>query len=65
MERFPYNSLRTDGDFCHQARDTEIAPKNVKGVEHFLMVPLVFRFNWPFSGKKNHFLNFSQENLRP
>jgi hypothetical protein len=24
---FPLYSLRTDGDVCHQGRDTEIAPK--------------------------------------
>jgi hypothetical protein len=48
------NSLRTDGDFCHQGRDTEIAPKTIrlskptdmtihwKTLEHFLMVSLVF-----------------------
>jgi hypothetical protein len=23
----PVNYLRTDGDFCHQRRDTEIGPK--------------------------------------
>jgi hypothetical protein len=53
------NSLRTDGNFCHQGRDTEIPPPpNVRLAkptdmtirwkaleEHLLMVPLVFRFN--------------------
>jgi hypothetical protein len=48
-----FNPLRTDGDFCHQGRDTEIAqnifklskPTDMtthwKGLgKHFLMVPL-------------------------
>jgi hypothetical protein len=73
-----YNSLRTDGDLCHQGWDAEIAPKNFrlskntdmtihwKGLEeHILMVPLVFLFT-DFRGKKKiNFLKFSQKNLRP
>jgi hypothetical protein len=49
-----FNSVRTDGNFCHQGRDTEIEKKNLKLSEttdmtihwkaleeHVLMVPLV------------------------
>jgi hypothetical protein len=57
-----------EGDFCHQGWGTEIAQKiglskptdmtiHWKALEkHFLMVPLVFRFNhfW----KNNHFSEF-------
>jgi hypothetical protein len=63
----------TDVDFCHQGWDTNIAQKALglskhtdmtihwKGIEqHFLMVPLVFRFI--FRGKL-HFLTFSQKTL--
>jgi hypothetical protein len=55
-------TLSIDGDFYHQGRDTEISQKfktvetytditiHWKALEvHFLMVPLVFRFQ--FSGK--------------
>jgi hypothetical protein len=51
-------SLGTDGDFCHQGQDTEIAKQTSRLLkptdmtihwkaleEHFLMVPLVFRCN--------------------
>jgi hypothetical protein len=51
------NSLRTDGNFCHQGRDTEIAQKKLRlskhtdmtihwkaHEEHFL-ISLAFRFN--------------------
>jgi hypothetical protein len=64
-----------------KGRDTEIVPPKKhlrlskhtdmtihwKGLEeHFLMVPLVFRFNHAFSGeKKINFLNFSKKNLNP
>jgi hypothetical protein len=70
-----FNYLRTDGDFCHKGPDTEIAQRKLryskpidmtihwKGLEeHFLMVPLVFRFNH-VQGEKNYFLIFfSQKN---
>jgi ABC-type uncharacterized transport system permease subunit len=49
--------MRTDGDFCHQWRDTEIAQNNLRLLKrtdmtihwkalgkHFMMVPLVVRF---------------------
>jgi hypothetical protein len=48
------NPLRTDGDFCHQGRDTEIAPNIFKSAhtdmtihwkaleDHFLLLPLFF-----------------------
>jgi hypothetical protein len=56
MSVLSFNSLRTDGDFCRQRRDTEIEKKfrllkhtdmtiHWKALEeHFLMVPLVFWF---------------------
>jgi hypothetical protein len=65
---------RTDGDFCRQGRDTEIAPPPKKKKlskptdvtihwnaleEHFLVVPLFFRLN--HFGGKNAFLNFSHK----
>jgi hypothetical protein len=52
------NPLRTDGDFCHQGQDTEIAPKHSDSQklltylkEHFLAIPLVFQL-YNFQGKK-------------
>jgi hypothetical protein len=69
---FLTDSLRTHGDFCHQGWNTEIYQKKFKIAKkcdviihwktlegHFLMVPLVFRFNH-FRGKM-HFLNFSKK----
>jgi hypothetical protein len=71
------SSLRTDGDFCNQGRDTEIVFKNVRLSkladmaihwnvleEHFLMVQLVFRFTHFRGGGGMHFLNFSSKNLK-
>jgi hypothetical protein len=70
-----FNSLRTDGDFCHQGWDTEIAhykdlrlSKPTDMTIHYIgkllaalsaMVPLVFRFI--HCRRKLHFLNFSQK----
>jgi hypothetical protein len=42
-----FNSLRTDGDFCHRRRDTQIA-QNIYDCRNM----------WPFTGM--HFLSFSQ-----
>jgi hypothetical protein len=78
VKKYAFKSSRTDGDFCHQGRDTEIGPKNVrlsqhtdmtihwKALEkHFLMVSLCFRCNY-FRGKKKRKKSFSEfENLGP
>jgi hypothetical protein len=70
-ESWNFSSLMTDGDLCHQYKDTEIAHQNLrlskytnmiihwKGIEeHFLLVvPLVFRFNHDFGGR-NEFSEF-------
>jgi hypothetical protein len=47
------NSLRTDGDFCHQGQDTEIAPKILKIFE-------TYRHDMTFIGKllRSTFISF-------
>jgi hypothetical protein len=65
-----FNPFRTDGDFCHRRAGHRNWPKTLrlskptdmtihwKGLgKHFLMVPLVVRFN-QFSGEKSIFSIF-------
>jgi hypothetical protein len=69
-----FSSSRTDDDFCHQGRDTEIAPKYLRLSKPTDMTIISSRgalsdgtisFSIePFLGKM-HFLNFSQKHLCP
>jgi hypothetical protein len=71
-DMYGQNSLRTDGDFCHQkspraglSKQTDMTKKKKKKItinpkaleEHFLMVTI----NFFIFGGKIHFLNFSQK----
>jgi hypothetical protein len=68
------NSLRTDSDFCHQGGTQKLAQKTKdrrnmtihwKGLEeHFLMVPLVFRFNHFGEIKFSEFFSKKPQSLK-
>jgi hypothetical protein len=65
-----YSTDMTDGDFCQQGRDTEIAKTNLRLSKHTDMTihwkglsdGTISFFIQPFSGKERNFLNFSPKN---